>query len=55
MILENLPQILFYGIYLGSLYSLSALGLALIFGVMNILFVAQVTMIMLGAYICFWL
>lgn len=55
MFLENLPQVLFYGIYSGAIYGLAALGIALIFGIMDMLNVAQGTLIMLGAYLCFWL
>lgn len=48
-------QVLSYGVYIGSLYGLAAVGLALIFGVMNILQIAHGSIIMLGGYFCFWL
>jgi branched-chain amino acid transport system permease protein len=53
--LEVLPQVLIYGVYVGSLYGLAASGLALIFGVMSMLQIAHGSIVMLGAYACFWL
>jgi branched-chain amino acid transport system permease protein len=43
------------GITVGSLYGLTAVGLALIFGVMKILNVAHGEFIMIGSYIGFWI
>lgn len=48
-------QVLVYGVYIGSLYGLAAVGLALVFGVMNILQIAHGSIVMLGAYVAFWL
>lgn len=48
-------QVIVYGVYIGSLYGLAAVGLAFIFGVMDILQIAHGSMIMLGGYFCFWL
>lgn len=53
--LDIIAQVLVYGIITGSLYGLAAAGIALIFGVMNVLQVAHGSLIMLGGYMCFWL
>jgi branched-chain amino acid transport system permease protein len=47
-------QILSYGIINGALYSLVAMGLSLVFGVMSYLNVAHGALIMLAAYGSFW-
>jgi branched-chain amino acid transport system permease protein len=47
-------QILSYGLLNGALYGLVALGLSLVFGVMNYLMVAHGGLIMLAAYTTFW-
>jgi branched-chain amino acid transport system permease protein len=52
---EVILQVLIYGIYVGALYGLAASGLALIFGVMEVLQIAHGSIVMLGAYACFWL
>ena len=48
-------QILVNGILLGGLYALMALGLALVWGVLNIVNLAHGALIMLGAYVCYYL
>ena len=48
-------QITINGILFGSIYSMVALGLNLIFGTMKIVFLAQGTITILGAYTAFWL
>src|SRR4030042_6121263 len=50
----HVAQILSYGILNGALYGLVALGLSLVFGVMNYLMVAHGGLIMVAAYITFW-
>jgi branched-chain amino acid transport system permease protein len=50
-----LLQILANGILLGGLYALMALGLALVWGVLNIVNLAHGAFIMLGAYVCYYL
>jgi branched-chain amino acid transport system permease protein len=50
-----LGQILVNGILLGGLYALMALGLALVWGVLNIVNLAHGALIMLGAYVCYYL
>jgi branched-chain amino acid transport system permease protein len=54
-VIEIYLQVFVYGIFTGSLYGLGAVGLALIFGVMDMIQVAHGSMIMLGGYFCFWL
>jgi branched-chain amino acid transport system permease protein len=48
-------QILANGVLLGGLYTLMALGLALVWGVLNIVNLAHGAFIMLGAYACYYL
>ncbi len=48
-------QIIANGILLGGLYALMALGLALVWGVLNIVNLAHGAFIMLGAYVAFYL
>ncbi len=48
-------QIFLNGIFLGGLYALMALGLALVWGVLNIVNLAHGAFIMLGAYACYYL
>jgi len=50
-----LLQILANGILLGGLYALMALGLALVWGVLNIVNLAHGAFIMLGAYVSYYL
>ena len=52
---ELLWQILVNGILLGGLYALMALGLVLVWGVLNIVNLAHGALIMLGAYACYYL
>jgi branched-chain amino acid transport system permease protein len=48
-------QVVVNGILLGGLYALMALGLALVWGVLNIVNLAHGAFIMLGAYACYYL
>jgi branched-chain amino acid transport system permease protein len=50
-----LTQVLVNGILLGGLYGLMALGMSLVWGVMNIVNIAHGALIMLGAYLTFWM
>ena len=50
-----LVQVLVNGILLGGLYGIMAIGMSLIWGVMNIVNIAHGALIMLGAYLTFWL
>ena len=47
-------QVVVSGILAGALYSIVALGLALIFGVMRVINIAHGTILTLGAYTTFW-
>jgi branched-chain amino acid transport system permease protein len=47
-------QVVISGLLAGALYSLVALGLALIFGVMRVINVAHGTFLTIGAYATFW-
>ncbi|TFZ07996.1 branched-chain amino acid ABC transporter permease [Ramlibacter humi] len=51
--MDLLAQVLVNGILLGGLYAIMALGLALVWGVLNIVNLAHGAFIMLGAY-CSW-
>ncbi len=53
--MQLLWQILVNGILLGGLYALMALGLVLVWGVLNIVNLAHGALIMLGAYACYYL
>ncbi len=50
-----LLQLVINGILFGAMYGLAAIGLSLIFGTMRIVFLAQGTVIVLMAYLCYWL
>jgi branched-chain amino acid transport system permease protein len=51
---EMIVQVIISGLLAGALYSMVALGLALIFGVMRVINIAHGTILMLGAYTTFW-
>jgi branched-chain amino acid transport system permease protein len=53
--LDILIQLLVNGILFGTMYGIAAIGLSLIYGTMQIIFIAQGTMIILAAYGSFWL
>ena len=53
--MQLLAQILLNGILLGGLYALMALGLALVWGVLNIVNLAHGALIMVGAYVTYYL
>jgi len=50
-----LAQLSINGILFGTMYGIAAIGLSLIFGTMQIIFLAQGTMIILAAFFCFWM
>lgn len=48
-------QILINGILFGSMYGVAAIGLSLIFGSMQIIFIAQGSVMILAAYFSYWM
>ncbi len=55
MSIEPVVQLLLFGVFVGALYGVAAVGLALVFGVMRVLNVAHGELLMLGGYVTFWL
>lgn len=53
--MSSLFQVLINGILLGSMYGIAAAGLSLIFGTMRIIFLAQGSVIVLFAYVAYWI
>ena len=53
--MASLPQTLVYGVLVGALYGLAAVGLSLVFGVTDFLNIAHGEFLMLGGYASFWL
>jgi branched-chain amino acid transport system permease protein len=54
MSLESLAQTLVFGLFVGGIYGIAAMGLALVFGVLKILNIAHGELLMLGGYVSFW-
>ena len=52
--IEAVIQNMVFGILLGSLYGLAAVGIAMVFGVTKILNVAHGELMMFGGYATFW-
>ena len=48
-------QLLFSALVIGSVYALTGLGLNLVYGTMRLLNIAHGDLVMLGAYLAFWL
>jgi branched-chain amino acid transport system permease protein len=53
--MQSIVQNLVFGLFVGSVYGIGAVGLALAFGVLKILNVAHGELVMLGAYTSYWL
>jgi branched-chain amino acid transport system permease protein len=53
--LQTILQNLIFGLFVGSVYGIAAAGLSLIFGVLKMLNVAHGELLMIGAYVSFWL
>jgi branched-chain amino acid transport system permease protein len=51
---QLVSQLLINGILFGTMYGIAAIGLSLIYGTMRIIFLAQGTIIIFLAYICYW-
>src|SRR5512145_127992 len=52
---EMVGQVVISGVLSGALYAMVALGLALIFGVMRVINIAHGSLLMLGAYVTYFL
>src|SRR3989304_2553997 len=55
MSVETVAQNLVFGLFVGSMYGVAAVGLALVFGVLKVLNVAHGELLMIGGYVTFWL
>lgn len=55
MNLEGVAQNLVFGLFVGGLYGMAAVGLSLIFGVLKVLNVAHGSLVMLGGYASYWI
>jgi branched-chain amino acid transport system permease protein len=55
MSFESAAQNIVFGLFVGGIYGIAAIGLALAFGVMNVLNIAHGELLMFGGYISFWL
>lgn len=53
--MQSIIQNLVFGLFVGSIYGIGAVGLALVFGVLKILNVAHGELVMLGAYASYWI
>ncbi|MBI3537707.1 MAG: branched-chain amino acid ABC transporter permease [Chloroflexi bacterium] len=53
--MQSIIQNLVFGLFVGSIYGVGAVGLALIFGVLKILNVAHGELVMIAAYVSFFL
>jgi branched-chain amino acid transport system permease protein len=53
--LDTVVQTLAFGVFVGSIYGIAAVGLGLVFGVMRVLNVAHGDLLMVGGYASFWL
>lgn len=53
--LDLILQVIANGLLIGSIYGLAALGLTLIWGIMDVVNVAHGEFILIGAYLCFFL
>ena len=51
---ESLAQTLVFGLFVGGIYGVAAMGLALVFGVLKVLNIAHGELLMLGGYLSFW-
>ncbi|HLA06655.1 MAG TPA: branched-chain amino acid ABC transporter permease [Anaerolineales bacterium] len=54
MSIESFLQTLVFGLFVGGIYGIAAMGLALVFGVMKMLNIAHGELVMLGGYASFW-
>lgn len=54
MNIETVLQSLAFGLFIGGIYGIAAVGLALVFGVLKVLNVAHGELLMFGGYISYW-
>ena len=54
MSIESFVQTLVFGVFVGGIYGIAAMGLALVFGVLKIMNIAHGELLMLGGYVSFW-
>lgn len=54
MSLESFAQTVAFGLFVGGIYGIAAMGLALVFGVLKMLNIAHGELLMLGGYASFW-
>jgi len=54
MSLESFAQTLVFGLFVGGIYGIAAIGLSLVFGVLKMLNIAHGELLMLGGYVSFW-
>ena len=54
MSIESFVQTLVFGVFVGGIYGIAAMGLALVFGVLKMLNIAHGELVMLGGYVSFW-
>jgi branched-chain amino acid transport system permease protein len=52
---QTMVQLCVDGILFGTIYGIAAIGLSLIFGTMQIIFLAHGTIIIFFAYLCYWI
>src|SRR5262245_47551141 len=53
--MQSIAQNLVFGVFVGSIYGVAAVGLALVFGVLRVLNIAHGELLMIGGYLTFWL
>lgn len=53
--MEFIVQNLIFGLFVGSIYGIGAVGLSLVFGVLKLMNIAHGELVMVGAYAAFWL
>ncbi len=54
MSIQSFAQTLVFGLFVGGIYGIAAMGLALVFGVLKMLNIAHGELLMLGGYATFW-
>ena len=54
MSLESFLQTMVFGVFVGGIYGIAAMGLALVFGVLKMMNIAHGELLMLGGYVSFW-